>query len=144
MAHKTLINGTAYEITGGKTLIDGTAYSIAGGKTLIGGTGYDISFGKWLSISVGSANNYGTYTFYYQDGWTWGDLINKGYGVAIAPETGYKTEMYLYNDEVYCTFSGTPYEAEGWLNQSNGTTPIYQRGTHVIDSTKEYYFSVMD
>lgn len=45
MAHKTLIGGTAYEITGGKTLIDGTGYSISGGKTLIGGTGYDVSFG---------------------------------------------------------------------------------------------------
>ena len=44
MAHKTLIGGTAYEITGGKTLIGGTGYSIKGGKTLIGGTGYDISF----------------------------------------------------------------------------------------------------
>ena len=35
MAHKALIGGTAYEITGGKTLINGTAYGIAKGKTLI-------------------------------------------------------------------------------------------------------------
>lgn len=46
MAHKTLINGTAYEIKGGKTLIGGTAYGIASGKTLVGGTGYDVSFEK--------------------------------------------------------------------------------------------------
>ena len=45
MAHKTLIGGTAYEISGGRTLINGTAYSIAGGKTLVGGTAYGISFG---------------------------------------------------------------------------------------------------
>lgn len=45
MAHKTLIGGTAYEISGGKTLIGGTAYSLAKGRTLVGGTGYDISFG---------------------------------------------------------------------------------------------------
>lgn len=45
MAHKTLIGGTAYEVSGGKTLIGGTAYSIKGGRALIGGTGYDISFG---------------------------------------------------------------------------------------------------
>ena len=44
MGHKTLIGGTAYDISGGKTLIGGTAYSIKGGRTLIGGTGYDISF----------------------------------------------------------------------------------------------------
>ena len=45
MAHKTLINGTAYEVKGGKCLVNGTAYSIKKGRTLIGGTGYDITFG---------------------------------------------------------------------------------------------------
>ena len=44
MAHKTLISGTSYDVSGGKTLIDGTAYGIAGGKTLVNGTAYDISF----------------------------------------------------------------------------------------------------
>lgn len=42
--HKTLINGTAYEVTGGKCLVNGTVYSIKKGRTLIGGTGYDIKF----------------------------------------------------------------------------------------------------
>ena len=45
MAHKASINGTAYEIGGGKTLIDGTGYSIDKGKTLVGGTAYEIRFG---------------------------------------------------------------------------------------------------
>ena len=54
MAHKTLVGGTAYEISGGKTLVGGTAYSIAGGKTLVGGTAYDISF---LSPDPILANN---------------------------------------------------------------------------------------
>lgn len=49
MAHKTLINGTSYGISGGKTLIGGTAYAIGKGRTLVGGTGYDISFGTPLS-----------------------------------------------------------------------------------------------
>ena len=44
MAHKTLIGGTAYEISGGKTLVNGTAYSIDKGKTLIGGTAYEVGF----------------------------------------------------------------------------------------------------
>lgn len=42
--HNILIDGTAYEITGGKTLINGTAYSISKGRTLIDGTGYDVGF----------------------------------------------------------------------------------------------------
>lgn len=42
--HKTLVNGTAYEVKGGKCLVNGTVYSIKKGRTLINGTGYDITF----------------------------------------------------------------------------------------------------
>ena len=44
MAHKTLISGTAYSVTGGRELIGGTGYSIKKGRTLIDGAGYDITF----------------------------------------------------------------------------------------------------
>lgn len=44
MAHKTLIGGTSYEISGGKTMVGGTAYEISGGKTMVGGTVRNISF----------------------------------------------------------------------------------------------------
>ena len=40
--HKTLVNGTAYEVKSGKCLVNGTAYNILKGRTLIGGTGYDV------------------------------------------------------------------------------------------------------
>lgn len=43
-AHKTLINGTAYTIKGGKCMVNGTVYNIRKGRTLIDGTGYDITF----------------------------------------------------------------------------------------------------
>ena len=45
MSHKTLVNGTAYKVKGGKCLVNGTSYDIKKGRTLIGGTGYDITFG---------------------------------------------------------------------------------------------------
>lgn len=48
--HKTLVNGTAYEVKGGKCLVNGTAYSIKKGRTLIGGTGYDITFAPPVNI----------------------------------------------------------------------------------------------
>lgn len=55
MAHKTLINGTAYEIKGGRTLIGGTGYGVNKGRTLIGGTGYDVPFQKTLgTMPVGT------------------------------------------------------------------------------------------
>ena len=43
-AHKTLINGTAYEVKSGKCMVNGTVYNILKGRTLINGTGYDINF----------------------------------------------------------------------------------------------------
>ena len=42
--HKTLIDGTGYEVKSGRVLIAGTGYDIKKGRTLIGGTGYDIKF----------------------------------------------------------------------------------------------------
>lgn len=42
--HKTLVNGTAYDVTGGKCLVNGTVYNIKKGRTLVNGTGYDITF----------------------------------------------------------------------------------------------------
>ena len=44
MAHKTLVDSTEYEVTGGLTLVEGTSYSIKNGKVLVDGTEYDISF----------------------------------------------------------------------------------------------------
>lgn len=70
MAHKTLVGGTAYNITGGKSMVSGTVYNIANGKTLVGGTGYDIELitvlplndYTWAEISEisssGQASNY--------------------------------------------------------------------------------------
>lgn len=56
MAHKTFINGTAYEVEGGKCLVSGTGYDIESGKTLVGGTAYDISFGIRIGdLAVGDS-----------------------------------------------------------------------------------------
>ena len=51
MAHKTLINGTAYEISGGRTIVNGTGYSIDKGKTLVGGTAYEVGFGVPATVT---------------------------------------------------------------------------------------------
>ena len=49
-AHKTLINGTAYTVKGGKCMVGGTVYNILKGRTLIDGTGYDITFKPQVRI----------------------------------------------------------------------------------------------
>ena len=58
MAHKALIGGTAYNITGGKSLISGTSYNIAKGKTLIRGSEYDINFGPVKTAMLYSDGNF--------------------------------------------------------------------------------------
>ena len=50
--HKTLVNGTAYTVKGGKCMVNGTVYNILKGRTLIDGTGYDITFPSALTMPV--------------------------------------------------------------------------------------------
>lgn len=50
--HKTLINGTAYTVKGGKCMVNGTMYNILKGRTLINGTGWDITFPAPLVMPV--------------------------------------------------------------------------------------------
>ena len=52
MAHKTLISGTAYSVTGGRELIGGTGYGCKAGKTLIGGTAFTVPFAKGILLST--------------------------------------------------------------------------------------------
>lgn len=52
MAHKTLISGTAYSVTGGRELIGGTGYAKKKGRVLVDGTGYDIPFSSGIPLST--------------------------------------------------------------------------------------------
>ena len=58
-AYKTIINGTAYEVKGGKCMVNGTVYNILKGRTLIDGTGYDIALSsagtKIETLNVGQS-----------------------------------------------------------------------------------------
>lgn len=66
MAHRVLINGTGYDVSGGRELINGTSYSKKKGRVLVNGTGYDILFsipltieGGQISASAGSGQGLG-------------------------------------------------------------------------------------
>lgn len=52
MAHRTLINGTGYDISGGREMIGGTGYAKKGGRTLVNGTEYEIGFAKPVTIEI--------------------------------------------------------------------------------------------
>lgn len=95
MAHKTLIDGTYYEITGGKALVGGTAgataYDIKSGRTLIDGVGYNISFLMEFKIN---SNTHGTRTLVAPIDITWGDFIDSEYN--NDPITGRKFNLNAY------------------------------------------------
>ena len=52
MAQKAMVDGTVYELSGGKTMVDGTAYTINGGKTMVDGTIYEISMAQPITVTI--------------------------------------------------------------------------------------------
>lgn len=96
MAHKALVNGTAYEISGGKTLVDGTAYEIGGGKTLVDGTAYEISFASkhLLKFPVILTTDGGS---------TFGSLARQWDGLKISVIEKSGNLKYSYNSEIHKT-----------------------------------------
>lgn len=91
MSHKTLVNGTAYEVKGGKCLVNGTSYDIKKGRTLIGGTGYDITFAP--SYDPVFANN------------TWDQIIAACHNNAV-PDT------WKVADQKPMTINGVDYQID--------------------------------
>lgn len=59
LKHKTLLNGVAYDIIGGKALVDGTVREVLNGKTLVSGTAYSIPL-KQNVIALSFNNNGGS------------------------------------------------------------------------------------
>lgn len=84
MAHKTLVGGTAYDISGGKTLVGGTGYSISKGRTLVGGTGYDINF--LIGITAVTLN--------YASSVTIGSSISPSISISPSNYSAYKSRTF--------------------------------------------------
>lgn len=76
MAHKTLISGTAYSVTGGRELIGGTGYGCKAGKTIIGGTAFDVPIGSpKYTLTIQNANiSNGAYVAYVGENYGTGTL----------------------------------------------------------------------
>ena len=51
-SHKTLIDGTWYDLKSGKCLVGGTAYSVKNGRVLVNSTGYNIPFSKGIPLNT--------------------------------------------------------------------------------------------
>ena len=58
MAHKTMVDGTVYDITGGRTMVGGTVYGIQKGKTMVDGTVREIGFGpSVVNVTISGTGN---------------------------------------------------------------------------------------
>ena len=62
MPGKTMIGGTAYDVTPGSVMVGGTAYTIKEGKTMVDGTAYSIKFAGDVVVTItGSGSGNGAY-----------------------------------------------------------------------------------
>ena len=50
MVHRCKIDGTNYNIIGGRCKVDGTSYNIKSGRTKIEGTNYSITFNRTMKL----------------------------------------------------------------------------------------------
>ena len=114
MAHRTLIGGTGYTVTGGTDLIDGTARSRTAGRTLVDGTAYAIGFGGL------DANKQ------VPDTWNVGDSCMMAFG-----KKNYQIDIIGKNHDDYADGSGkapltfqmhTCYATEYKMNNSGSNT----------------------
>lgn len=104
MAHRTLIGGTGYTVTGGTDLIDGTARSRTAGRTLVDGTAYAIGFGgldadfsknSWRTIIAACQNKQ------VPDTWNVGDSCMMAFG-----KKNYQIDIIGKNHDDYSDGSG--------------------------------------
>lgn len=111
MAHKTMVDGTAYDIKGGRTMVDGTAYGIQKGKTMVDGTAYELKFSSPVKVTISGSNTYVKAAGIKIDGteytsagsWTF-DSVGE-----IAAGTGSMTTLvYLKEDYVGTSYSFAP------------------------------------
>lgn len=120
--HKTLVNGTVYEVKGGKCLVNGTVYSIKKGRTLIGGTGYDITFeeaiGKTWVLNETSIKSLTSEPTYYYANFTSNGEKFKAFNVDIMAGAVILSYLFL-NQDVSHTQQNVYYYS--WTNEAYRT-----------------------
>ena len=139
MAHKTLVGGTAYNITGGKSLVSGTAYDIKGGRTLISGTGYDIKFSRDPAYAMVYSDN----SMVFQRG----NEIETG-KTLLASYTGFEEEEYTsspweaYRSNIVNVFfkdKVTPTSIACWFRNHNSLKNMNVANLNLAKTTNMSY-----
>lgn len=127
MAHKTLVGGTAYEISGGKTLVNGTAYSIKNGKTLVGGTAYEVGFGTPVTITINGDSSYSSY----------GGTLYAAYARINNVNYGSPTEITIKKGDTISCCVRSAIKNPGTMMGYNQPGNIYLNGTLVYSGSAD-------
>ncbi len=79
VAHKTMVNGTQYEVSRGKMIKDGTVYAVVDGRTMVDGTVYKITFERRRINFFIESTYYAAY-----EGMTWREWCNSKFNTCDA------------------------------------------------------------
>lgn len=131
MAHKALVDGTAYEITGGRTLVNGTGYSIDKGKTLVDGTAYEVGFSQPVTVEIINTYNYYDVKSCYVSI----DGVKYTNDAIISVPIG--TEIYCY-----VSYSAKNGESPAIIKLNN--TIVATAAAMGMTGSAEYYYTVTD
>ena len=138
MAHKTLINGTAYAVKGGRDLIAGTGYAKKQGKTLIDGTEHAISFGIPLSTITPGAILYlkesGSPVPFYIATHDYESGLNGAGRTLVVRKACYDSRAFSNSDNAYAGSS-----MDTWLN--NTWIKLLDAGIQAAISTTKFYYT---
>lgn len=111
MAHKVCIDGTAYEIDGGKAMVGGTVYEIDHGVANVGGTAYEVGFAQPVKVTV-TAKSYMIYA----------QMTVNGVSYHLPDLDGIKEVLTLpIGAEIVFTNTGTRVDGDVYINHADGT-----------------------
>lgn len=139
MAHKTLISGTAYSVTGGRELIGGTGYGCKAGKTLIGGTAFTVPFSKGIplnTITPGAIlylNESGSPVPFYIAKHDYESVLNGAGRTLVVRKDCYDMRRYSSNNNAYANSSLDPWLCNTYLKLLDADIQA------AIGTTKFYY-----
>ena len=138
MAHKTLIDGTAYAVKGGRDLIAGTGYAKKQGKTLIDGTEHAISFGIPLNTITPGAilylNESGSPVPFYIAKHDYESGLNVAGRTLVVRKDCYDMRVFSSNNNA---FSGSSMDT--WLN--NTWLKLLDADIQAAIGTTKFYYT---
>ncbi len=138
MAHKNLVDGTAYDTKGGRCLVDGTGYDVKKGRTLVGGTGFDIVFSSTVAVNITNKPNAQRYDIYAKA--TIGGTVYTG-AATTEVKSGDTITFYVKTDNVkfdgIIVIDGTQYKTSGKRSLTMDWTVPYGISEMTINIT--YY-----